>query len=163
MTVPVTLLALTQQSIAETQSQNESLAKLQEQASTGKVLTAPSDNPALAAALSANSAQNQQYTAYLDTINNVTSTLNEGVSTMTDASDILVSAKSLELQGSQSNVDANARAALAQQVDVLISQLIGLGNTRQNGRYLYSGDAVGTKPFAVTGTNPDGTTSQVSY
>jgi flagellar hook-associated protein 3 FlgL len=163
MSVPITLLAMTQQAIFETTSQNETLAKLQEQASTGKVLTAPSDNPALAATLDANDAQNQQYTAYLDTINNVTSTLNEGVSTMTDASNILVSAKSLALQGAQSNLDANARAALAQQVDVLISQLVGLGNTQQNGRYLFSGDSVGTKPFAVTGTNPDGTTSQVSY
>ena len=163
MSVPITLLAMTQQAITETSSQNDTLAKLQEQASTGKVLTAPSDNPALAATLAANDAQNQQYTAYLDTINNVTSTLNEGVSTMTAASNILVSAKSLALQGSQSTLDANDRAALAQQVNVLISQLVALGNTQQNGRYIFSGDSVGTKPFAVTGTNADGSTSQVSY
>ena len=163
MTVPISLLSLTQQSIAETTRQNTTLAKLQEQASTGKVLTAPSDNPALAAALAANSAQSAQYGAYLDTINTVTSTLNEGVSVMQDASNILVSAKSLALQGAQSDNDANARSALAQQVDVLIQQLVGIANTQQNGRYLFSGDSVGTKPFAVTGTNPDGTTSQVSY
>jgi flagellin-like hook-associated protein FlgL len=82
---------------------------------------------------------------------------------MTAASNILVAAKSLALQGAQSSVDANARIALAQQIDVLISQLVGLGNTQQNGRYIFSGDSVSTKPFAVTGTNADGSTSQVSY
>jgi flagellar hook-associated protein 3 FlgL len=163
MTVPISMLAMTQQAIAETTAQNDSLSKLQEQASTGQVLTAPSDNPALAATLAANSAQNQQYGAYIDTINSVTSTLNEGVSTMTDASNLIVSAKSLALEGAQSGLNANDRAALGQQVDVLIQQLVALGNTQQNGRYLFSGDSVGTQPFAVTGTNPDGSTAQVSY
>jgi flagellar hook-associated protein 3 FlgL len=163
MNVPVSLLALTNQAITETSSQSDALAKIQEQASTGKTLTAPSDNPALAATLAANSAQNSQYSAYLDTINSVTSTMNEGVSVMQDASNIMVSAKSLALEGAQSSLDANDRAALAQQVDVLIQQLVSLGNTQINGQYIFSGAAVGTQPFVTSSTNGDGTTSQVAY
>src|SRR4051794_19534487 len=128
MTTPISLLFLTQQAISESSRQSETLARLQQQASTGKKLLAPSDDPALSATLVANDAQDQRLGAFLNTINSVTSTLDQGVSTLQDAADVLVAAKSLALQGAQSDLDATARAALAQQVNVLIQRLISLGN-----------------------------------
>src|SRR5262249_11115823 len=75
---------------------------------------------------------------------------------------VIVAAKSLALQGTQSDNDANARTALAQQVNILIQRLVALGNTQQNGRYIFSGDAVGKQPF-VTTTDAQGNPTQVTY
>jgi flagellar hook-associated protein 3 len=163
MSTPISLLSLTQQAISETSRQADLLARLQQQTSTGKKLLAPSDDPALSATLVANDAQDQRLNAFLNTISTVTSTLDQGVSTMQDAGDVIVAAKSIALQGAQSDNDATARSALAQQVNILIQRLVALGNTQQNGRYIFSGDAVGTQPFVVSALDKSGNPAQVTY
>src|SRR5947209_4908100 len=79
MDLRVTLQTFVSHALAETRAQTDRLAQLQTQASTGQLLTAPSDDPALASLLQAGNAQSSRLQSYLDNINAVRNTLNHSV------------------------------------------------------------------------------------
>jgi flagellar hook-associated protein 3 FlgL len=162
MNVRVSLQSIVNQTLAEANQQKNQLARLQAQASTGNRLQAPSDDPAVAAVLEAGTTQTNRLQSYLDNISALQPTLNQSVATLQNVANILSQAKDIALQGSQSSNDAQANAALADQVDQLLSQLIGDANTQTNGEYIYAGSATQTKPFAVT-TDAQGNPIQVTY
>lgn len=163
MDLRVTLQTTVNRALDETRRQTDTLAQLQVQASTGKRLQAPSDDPALAAVLQEGSVQTDRLQSYLDNINALKPSLDQSVSTLQDVSGIFIEARSVALQASQSTNDAQSNNALANQVDQLLSRLISDANTQSNGDYIYSGSATQTKPFAITSTDAQGNPLQVTY
>jgi flagellar hook-associated protein 3 FlgL len=162
MNIRVSLQSIVNQTLAESNQQTDQLAQLQAQASTGNSLQAPSDNPAVAAVLEANTTQTNRLQSYLDNISALQPTLNQSVSTLQDVNNILTQARSIALQGAQSTNDPQSYGALAAQVSQLLSRLIADANTQNNGEYIYAGSATQTKPFAVT-NDALGNPTQVTY
>jgi flagellar hook-associated protein 3 FlgL len=163
MTLRITLQTLANDAVADTRKQNDLLARLQEQASTGKQLTAPSDDPARAAAIESSTIEDNRLGSYLSNIATVRGTLDSGVSALQQASDLLLTARSLAVEAGQSSSDPSAREAEASQIDSLLGQLTSLANTQVNGDYVFSGTATRTQPFVVTATDGAGRPTQISY
>jgi flagellar hook-associated protein 3 FlgL len=116
------------------------------QLSTGKQLNDPSDDPAQIAqdlsvrtAIGTTGQQSQN-------VQNATSELTNTDSALSSLTAVLQSARQLAVQGSTDTLTAQQRAALAGQVDQLLQQSIGIGNTSYAGRYVFAGTASSSTP-----------------
>lgn len=157
---PQTILA---RAISQTSQQTARLGKLQEQASTGKKVLLPSDDPSRLGSLLRSKGQDQRLETFLVNLREGRSSLDLSVSLLTQAGDVLKQARNLAVEGSQSTNDAQAHEAMAQEVDRLLERLIEVTNSQHNGRFLFSGTASTQRPFQFTGTDSQGRPTGVIY
>ena len=127
--------------------------KLQQQISTGKRITSPSDNPvASARALELTHAQSMN-AKFADTRQTAQIKLNSLESNLTGVTNLLVSTQSTLVSagnGSYSNLE---RGYIATELKGSLEALIGLANSQDaSGNYLYAGFQASTKPFVATAT-----------
>ncbi len=134
-------LSLSQNAIQHLQKSLSGIAELQNQASTGKKLTKPSDSPVdMGTSLSLRAALHRS--AQLET--NVTDAEGWLGTTDTTLGQILTQLRqvnTLVLQAVNGSTDQIARDAIANQIDQIRQGLIGLGNTQYGNRPLFGGTA----------------------
>ncbi len=134
----------TAQSITTVQEQ---LLKVQNELTTGKRLTSPSNDPgdaAIAQQLRKLLEQRDSYTANLKSAN---SKLSEADSTLADLTDILQQAQTIASQNVGSDVTPDGRIAAAAVIDSLYSQALTIANKQSNGMYMFGGDRGTTQPY----------------
>lgn len=119
----------------QTNSQLESQAL--QQVASGQKLNALSDDPAGAASLVTLRTQSSSNTQYLQNISTLTGSLNVADSALSSVVEALTSAQTLGVEGADSTLNASNRQALAQQVQGVQQQVLGLANTTYNGQYLF--------------------------
>ncbi|MDQ2680788.1 MAG: flagellar hook-associated protein FlgL [Candidatus Eremiobacteraeota bacterium] len=121
--------------------------------STGKQLNVPSDNPTQIAQdlqLRTDIAQGNQSTK---NINDATAQLNTVDGALSTLSDIVQKARSLAIEGASDAVSPAQRQNIASQVDGLLNEAIGIGNTQYGGKYVFAGtNAPTTAPIKGTGS-----------
>ena len=159
----ITFPTMVNNALIAARKQTDQLATLQQEASTGNRINVPSDDPIDAPVLLASQAQNDRLTTYLSNTQSAQSTLNLSVSSLQQANDVMTQAKSIAVEATNSANDAVALGSMAQQVDQLLSRLIGIGNTQQNGHYIYGGTSSRTAPFVVTASNSQGLPQTIAY
>ncbi|HEV7180566.1 MAG TPA: flagellin hook IN motif-containing protein, partial [Candidatus Baltobacteraceae bacterium] len=128
-------------------------ANLAQQISSGKALTAPSDDPThIAQDLFLGTAIGQE-NATVSNVTDATSELNTVDSALSSLTAIVQKARSIAVQGASDTVSTDQRKALATQVDGLLSEAIGLANTNYNGKYVFAGTtAPSSPPITPTGS-----------
>lgn len=134
------------QTIRERQDQ------LEQYASTGVKVSAPGDDPTTAQQilhLKSLSAASDQYTR---NITNATSVLTMSDSAMSGMGDVLVRAKEVALSMANDTNSSDSRTAALNELTQLKDQLITLGNTQFNGKYIFAGFKNDTPPFDAAGT-----------
>ena len=139
--------------ISNLNSEENSIAALQEQLSTGNVVNQPSDNPALTAnimQINAALSRASQYTSNasdgLGWLQQGNSTMNEIVSTLQSVEQDVESVSSASLSGSQAGL-----SALADQVTQAQQTLLNLANTTYNGQAIFAGTGNVTTAFDSNG------------
>ncbi len=143
------------QGVEAFQQQQQKLAKLQQQISTGVRLNKPSDDPAAASRvleLEQDVSVNLQYQA---NINLAEQRLGQQDSVMKTYGDLLNRVRELAVQGNNGPLDQASRNAIAAELDQRLSELYSLANTTDaNGDYLYAGFQNDNLPFtrATTGS-----------
>ena len=123
------------------------LSRTQQKLSSGKQLTAPSDDPfatSRALQLRADLAQNQQYQRNVDEANSWQSTADTALSKV---GDIVLRARDLVVQGASDTVGSTARASIAAEITQLIDSVKSEGNAKYAGRFIFSGSATLTQPY----------------
>ena len=134
------------------QQQQARLLRAQEEVSSGKKVLQPSDNPVdtrrildlrrdLAAAT-----QLQRHREGMTAALGATENAMQGIETA------LMRAKELALNGANGTVNADDRKVMADEADQLFQQVVQLGNTDLDGRFLFAGRASTQPPFTATGT-----------
>src|SRR5271170_7844578 len=106
------------------QAQNTAL----QQISTGLQVNQLSDNPAAAAEVTLNHAQNSQDSQYLQNISDLTSQTNTTDSTLSSVVTALNQAISLGTEGANGTLSDSDRQAIAQQVTGIRDQVLSLAN-----------------------------------
>lgn len=133
----------------------EQMQKYQNQLSSGKVVSKPSDNPLLVSKimdLSNNILQNEQYNTNIsDTLgwvqtqdgalNNVNATLNR--------------IRDLVIYGANGSLSDTDRQAIYDEAEMKVSELMDTLNTNFDGRYIFGGQKTLTKPFSLSGADND--------
>jgi flagellar hook-associated protein 3 FlgL len=134
--------------LADLNRVNERLSRTENKLSSGKDITRPSDDPAAASkaltlreGLKANQQQQRNVndgTAWADATETA-------LSTMTD---VVQRARELVVQGASESTDPASRTSIAKEIDQLAQSLKEQANTQFAGRFLFSGTATKTAPYA---------------
>jgi flagellar hook-associated protein 3 FlgL len=126
----------------------QSLLEVQNELSTGKRLTVPSDDPGDATLAQQLRKTLESRIAYADNLRYASSHLSEVDSTMSSLTDLLRQAQTIASANVGSDVTADQRKAAAAVVENLYNQAMSLGNRQVSGTYLFAGDKGNVAPFA---------------
>ncbi|MGR5448613.1 hypothetical protein ACP3V3_02270 [Vibrio sp. PNB22_3_1] len=149
------------------QASNASLNRVYEQIMTGKKINHISDDPVSfvrAQLIDANMKENVQFTETMGVLTQEYSKYEVGLDALED---LTLRANELILQGRNGTLDAVSREGFAIELESIRDEIIGILNTNESGRYLYSGTAVGVQavadapPYALGG-NADKRSVQIS-
>ncbi|MEN3359079.1 MAG: flagellar hook-associated protein 3 FlgL [Mycobacteriales bacterium] len=153
----LTSMRVTERSLADAsmrglQANLNRLGTLQQQLSSGRLISRPSDSPTgtiAAMQIRSDLRQLQQYGRNTD---DGKGWLNSVDSALTASMDLVHQAREKALTGmSAGSSDQNARDALAAEVDRVRETLIGLANTNYLGRPVFGGTVTGTAAFDQNG------------
>ncbi len=134
------------------QQTQQALSTALQQVSTGQRVNAPSDDPGAAAdnvRSLAESADVDQYTANVSTLQSQLQTADSAISSIVSS---LNSAVSLGTAGANGTESAADRQITASQVGSLLTTIISAGNASFQGAYLFGGSASASSPFVPAAT-----------
>jgi len=123
------------------------LIKAQEQVSSGKRLQRPSDDPIAASTVLALQRQLGDVSRYSMAIATARPLLEQGMGALSEASGILSEARGLAIQGLNGTLNSADRRGLAQELRLLKSRMLELGNSKLGERYIFGGTETTDKPF----------------
>ncbi len=152
--IAVTISTLTFQTNALDQMEalQTALAKTQTELSTGKQIQSAADNPTGMAQVDQLNAELSASQQYVTNGNLATSNLQLEAQALSDATNLLQSARDLAVQANNAALSASQRQDIATQLSQQLQQLVAIGNrTDGNGNYLFAGYASSTQPFAQNG------------
>jgi flagellar hook-associated protein 3 FlgL len=132
------------------QSSMGTLARLQSQAGTQKLISRPSDDPAGTAESMQIRAGQRALAQYGTNIDDGLNWLSAADSALSNATDILQKVRDLVVQGSNGALSASAREAIATQLDNLKPALLSAANSQYRGRPVFAGNTDAGVAF-----NPD--------
>ncbi|MDN5316901.1 flagellar hook-associated protein FlgL [Thermoanaerobacterium thermosaccharolyticum] len=126
----------------------ERLQKDQNMLSTGKKVSKPSDDPVAVANILKIKTEIARNDAYTKNTDDAKSWLSLTDTALGQIGDLLQNARELAVQGSNGTMTQSDMQSIAAQVDQIKQQLIQVGNTQYNGRYIFAGYKTDTKPFS---------------
>ncbi|MFI5102183.1 MAG: flagellar hook-associated protein FlgL [Terriglobales bacterium] len=124
--------------------------------STGRSVNEPSDNPTAAALLVENNDQATFNSGYLQSLDSVQGQLSTADSTLSSVTTALQRAISLGVEGANGTLSDNDRAAIANELQGIQSQLVSLANTAYQGNYAFAGTNTKTAPYVLDSASPSG-------
>lgn len=131
---------------------NRNLAQVQKyhnQLSSGKEVSKPSDNPMLVSkimSLKDNIAANEQYNTNISDSLGWTQTQDTALN---DVSRTLNRIRDLMVYGANGSLSDTDRAAIKDEVEMQMGQLVDVLNTNFDGRYIFAGQKTTTRPFEL--------------
>jgi flagellar hook-associated protein 3 FlgL len=150
-------------SLANVAAARARLAVTQEQAASSLRINRPSDDPAGAARATSLRAEQAAHEQYARNVDRGVARLRAAEGALGAASEVVVRARELALQGANGSLDGDARRALAAEVAVLFDELVTAANSRHADGYTFAGTANATPAFAVTGAFAAGSPPVVTF
>ena len=150
----ISTLSFQMNAVDQMDALQQAMSRTQTQLSTGLKLQNAADNPVAMTQVdtlnSALSASGQYVTN--GTLANTS--LNLEAQALTDATNLLQSARDTAIQANNAALNASDRQNLATQLGQQLQQLVGIANRQDaQGNYLFSGYASGTQPFTQNGNS----------
>lgn len=140
---------------ALSQSQQQINSDLQQVAS-GQSVNLPSDDPAAAAGLVRNAEQSSEADQFLRSVASISGEMQNADSALNSVVTALQRAISLGVQGANGTLNASDRAALANEVEGIYSQLISVANLSYQGKFVFGGTATQATPYVLDPNTPSG-------
>jgi flagellar hook-associated protein 3 FlgL len=141
--------------IRNAQNNLSKLEQLQNQITSGKALTRPSDDPAGVARTLSYNTDIASGETYLRTMDNSVSWLNATDNALDEAGSLLQRARELAVQGANGGtMTTGDMQAIGSEVDNLLKQMIVTGNSSIRGQRLFAGEQIDKDPFTLSGSTP---------
>jgi flagellar hook-associated protein 3 FlgL len=147
-------MRITQRTIYQNINQNistitEQLKNINEQIASGKRINKPSDDPpGITHALNLKEVLSQ-VTQYGKNIQHGQSWLQMTESSLQRVEELIIRAKEIANQMSTGTYSASQRADAAKEIQNILEQLVQIGNTKINGRYIFSGNKDHTPAYEL--------------
>lgn len=125
------------------------MVRYSEQASSGRRLIRPSDDPAATALALGLERRVASINRSVEAANSGRDVVDGAAGVLQEVSGLVSQVRSLVIQGMNGTLDPQSRKALADEVSLLREQLVTLGNTRQGNRYLFAGSKSDERPFTA--------------
>lgn len=129
----------------------ERYANAAQQSSSGKRVSAPSDDAIAAAEDSRIQASLSQTKSYRDTVSFAQGDLELAESSLDSAGQVMQRALELAMNGSNGSTSPDEYQALAAEATQLIGSMTSIGNAKGSQGYLFGGTKIDIKPFDDTG------------
>ncbi|HXS28075.1 MAG TPA: flagellar hook-associated protein FlgL [Steroidobacteraceae bacterium] len=128
------------------------LSKTQGQLASGKRIQEAADDPAGMAQVNQLNAELSASRQYVTNQNAASANLQLEGQALSDATNLLQSARDLAVEANNASLSASQRQDIATQLQQQLQQLVAIGNrTDANGDYLFSGYASQTQAFTLSG------------
>ena len=127
-----------------------------QQVASGQRVNVPGDDPAAAAGLVRNAEQTAEADQFRRTVASMSGEMQNADSALNSVVTALRRAISLGVQGANGTVNASDRAALANEVQGIFSQLVSLANLSYQGKFVFAGTATQTTPYLLDAASPSG-------
>jgi flagellar hook-associated protein 3 FlgL len=125
-----------------------SLAKTQEQLSTGKQINKPSDEPDKASLITRLESEMARQKSYQGNLKAVNTRLQAEETALKSTSDVMYRFKELAVQAGNDTLSTADRKTISLEMTQLREQILSLANSQDsNGNYLFAGSRVGQVPF----------------
>lgn len=131
------------------------MSQAQTQLSTGLKVSVVSDNPDVISTLLQARANLNSAQQISTNLGQVSTEVNTGEQAMQSAVSLMDQVQTLSAEGATSTQTASGRATIAQQLQSIEQQMVGLANTQVNNRYIFAGDTDQTQPYTFDSTQPD--------
>jgi flagellar hook-associated protein 3 FlgL len=142
------------------QGTEQALNTAVQQLATSQRVNVPSDDPAASAANLQSLAESTNVDRYTKNSDAVLSQAQMADSALSNVVSELNQAITLGTQGADGSMTSENRAAIATQVQSVLSEVVSQANTTFNGVSLFAGTAAATPAFAADSTSPTGYTYQ---
>lgn len=144
----VTQGMLSNQVLFDIENNYQRLSEYQNEASTGKKINKPSDDPIGVQFVMQYDSENAYYQQYQQNAAQANATLNYTESAMNEAQTVMKRARDLAVEASTGTESATDMKALSSEVGQLYDQLVTVGNTQYNNQYVFNGQAIDTAPYS---------------
>jgi len=131
------------------------MTEAQTQLSTGLKVNVVSDNPDIISTLLQARANLNTAQQVSTNLGQVSTEVNTGEQALQSATTLYDQVQTLSAEGATSTQTASGRATIAQQLQSIEQQMVGLANTQVNNRYIFAGDTDQTQPYTFDPTQPD--------
>lgn len=129
-----------------------SVDRLQQQASTGRRLLEPADDPSAAARVAELAAAQAATTQYTENASVAQGRLENEESLLVRAGDLLQRVRELAVQAGTSTTTPEAGRSIAAEIRADFAALLDIANTRDaRGEYVFAGSRTGAQPFVGSG------------
>ncbi len=132
---------------------NQEMSTAQQELASGKSVLYASDAPASVPAIVQNQTQLASVEQSQSNLNTLNSEVTMASSDLEDAATMMDTINSIATEGASSTTDAQTRQTLAGQVQSLETQMVGIANSTNEGRYLFGGDDDSTAPYSINYAN----------
>lgn len=148
----ITLGMTTDETLLNLNDQQQQIATLSQEISSGNQMSTPSDDPySWSQAMNANQTV-REYNSFISNVNFATAWGNSTESALSQLSNLLTQAQSVA-ESATSPQGEMAGSTLSTEVGGILNQALSIANTQYNGQYIFSGTATDTEPFSIdTGT-----------
>jgi flagellar hook-associated protein 3 FlgL len=148
----IATITFQQNATGQMQNLQADLAKTQNDLASGKKLHSAADDPAAMAQVNQLNVQLSASQQYVTNGNYATSALQLELQAMSDATNVLQSARDLAVQANNPSLSASQRTDIAAQLTQQLQSLVAIGNRVDgNGNQLFAGTASTTVPFSQSG------------
>lgn len=144
--------------LADLQQSQATLNTALQQVATGKSVTVPSDNPGASASMVGNTIETAQVDQYTQNVSSMQATVQSADSALSSVVSALTQAVTLGTQAANGTTNASNLAAIAQQVQGIITSVVSQANITYQGSYLFGGTANTSAPYTEDSSSPSGYT-----
>jgi flagellar hook-associated protein 3 FlgL len=148
--------AISQEFLANLQTLTQETQATQEQVTTGRSINQPSDNPGELGDVLQLESDVGKVTQVSQNLSQVTGQVNTAESALESATTLLNQITTLGEQGADITLTASQRAALSQQAQQTLSQMVSISQTQYDGVYVFSGDDATQPSYQVDLSSPTG-------
>ncbi|RRJ62304.1 flagellar hook-associated protein 3 [Paenibacillus oralis] len=130
---------------------NTAMTTGQQQLATGQKISKPSDDPVgtgYQMRYDTDLARSDEFLTNAQTGTEILKTMD---SLLQQASDVLKRSRTLALQAANGTLDSQQRQTISSEIKQLKEQLVTIGNSTFNGRYLFNGQKTDQAPYTVAG------------
>lgn len=142
------------------------LDRWNQQLSTGRRISMPSDDPSGTEAAMRLRTSIQAAEQYVRNVDDAISWLESTDSALHHATQLLQRARELIVQGANGTLPDESREAIAQEIEQLLDDLVNVANTKHGQRHLFAGQKTLTRPFEIVRSlpgNPNSPITSVEY
>lgn len=160
MSIRITQGMLYSRALTDVQNSLVRYSRLQQEVATGRRINRPSDDPAAALRILPLRNDLRDLEQLSSNVSLARETLDTGAASLEDGSSLMQRIRELTTQAANGTVSAGDRASIGAEVEQLLNQLLGIGNSRRGDKYLFGGTQNGDPPFELVS---DGGGTRVLY